>query len=482
MPSPRRKNTATADDIVHLLMAGLPEGLGKEVQFSDENEVFAEQKELLLRELLLTTPRPTLKLLTSAAELAFQDGDKGVIENFSKRVVSTSQFLFQKLQQSSSMKKLKPAVRRLIQILRPGPQGSMPAGAPRVTVKAGKFLRKNCAARRLGKHNSEQSAAAAAGSSKDHLQALAASYGLKSVPASAVNALGPCMVSDSDEDDSDCFVVSDELEASSEEPSAEPSDVQRKPAASTVAPVAMASGKQPVKSHENFDLNRCCWVRHVQGKVEEAYMRPGPNGFMLATFKGEAEKEVEVATVLWRKSLDSKPKAKAKGTSKAKAKAETAKSKKAAKKRAAKKPPVAAPAEEPEEEEEEDDEIAEEPLVRKKPACIIRRARGHGSTAASLKRPAAAPADGEDSDDHPHRFAYMWYKNEAIGLCKYWRSRKSTGIKRKQLTNFRQKGWNEDRLRKAGEACVQALANETIAANKEEIDAFMARYVQEQEG
>ena len=121
MPSPRRKNTATADDIVHLLKAGLPEGLGKGVQFSDENEVFAEQKELLLRELLLTTPRPTLKLLTSAAELAFQDGDKGVIENFSKRVVSTSQFLFQKLQQSSSMKKLKPAVRRLIQILRPGP-------------------------------------------------------------------------------------------------------------------------------------------------------------------------------------------------------------------------------------------------------------------------------------------------------------------------------------------------------------------------
>ena len=79
MPSPRRRNTATADDIVHLLKAGLPEGLGKGVQFSDENEVFAEQKELLLRELLLTTPRPTLKLLTSAAELAFQDGDKGVI-------------------------------------------------------------------------------------------------------------------------------------------------------------------------------------------------------------------------------------------------------------------------------------------------------------------------------------------------------------------------------------------------------------------
>ena len=65
-------------------------------------------------------------------------------------------------------------------------------------------------------------------------------------------------------------------------------------------------------------------------------MRPGPNGFMMATFKGEAEKEVEVATVLWQKSLESKPKLpkrKAKGKAKAKAKG-----KKAAKKRAAKKP------------------------------------------------------------------------------------------------------------------------------------------------
>ena len=70
------------------------------------------------------------------------------------------------------------------------------------------------------------------------------------------------MVSDSD-NDSDCFVVSDELEASSEKLSAEPSDVQQKPAASTtVGPVAMASDKQPVKS-QNFDLNRCCWICEI---------------------------------------------------------------------------------------------------------------------------------------------------------------------------------------------------------------------------
>ena len=49
MPSPgRRKNTATAVEVQHLLKAGLPEGLGKGVTFPSENEVFCEQKELLL--------------------------------------------------------------------------------------------------------------------------------------------------------------------------------------------------------------------------------------------------------------------------------------------------------------------------------------------------------------------------------------------------------------------------------------------------
>ena len=118
-------------------------------------------------------------------------------------------------------------------------------------------------------------------------------------------------------------------------------------------------------------------------------------------------------------------------------------------------------------------------MVLRKPAAVVRRAR---PTAATLKRPAAAVADGEASEDHPHRFAYMWYKDETIGICKFWRSRHATGIKRKQVTNFRHAGWTDDEIRQAGEECVEALASETIRAKKDEIDAFMARYVQQQEG
>ena len=185
MPSPgRRKNTATAEEVQHLLKAGLPEGLGKGVTFPSENEVFCEQKELLLRELLLTTPRVTAKLVSAACLLAFQDADSNVVQNFTARCVASCQFLHNKKNQSSSGKKLPPAIRRLVNVLKPA------AAALPVTAKMGKFTSRTCAARALRKHNSEQpedqDAAAAAGSSRDHeLKALADSYGLKSVPAAA---------------------------------------------------------------------------------------------------------------------------------------------------------------------------------------------------------------------------------------------------------------------------------------------------------
>ena len=91
--------------------------------------------------------------------------------------------------------------------------------------------------------SSPEQAAAAAGSSRDHeLKALADSYGLTSVPAAA---LGPCLVSESDDDESSgCAVVSEaEVEAEDEQVSAEPASSSAKPAASRVAPVSRASGK-----------------------------------------------------------------------------------------------------------------------------------------------------------------------------------------------------------------------------------------------
>ena len=245
MPSPgRRKNTATAVEVQHLLKAGLPEGLGKGVTFPSENEVFCEQKELLLRELLLTTPRVTAKLVSAACLLAFQDADSNVVQNFTVRCVASCQFLYNKKNQSSSGKKLPPAIRRLVTVLKPA--AGRAVALPVKAKQMGKFTSKNCAARALRKHHSEQSeqAAAAAGSSRDHeLKALADSYGLTSVPAAA---LGPCLVSESDDDESSgCVVVSEaEVEAEDEQVSAEPASSSAKPAASRVAPVSRASGKQ----------------------------------------------------------------------------------------------------------------------------------------------------------------------------------------------------------------------------------------------
>ena len=73
-------------------------------------------------------------------------------------------------------------------------------------------------------------------------------------------------------------------------------------------------------------------------------------------------------------------------------------------------------------------------------------------------------------------------RTKQSAFASFWRSRHATGIKRKQVTNFRHAGWTEDEIRQAGEECVEALASETIRAKKDEIDAFMARYVQQQEG
>ena len=114
----RRRNPAKAHDIIELLRAGLPEGLGAGIELSSNNDVLLEQKELLFRELLLRTPRPTRQLLQSAAFQSFQDADSGTVCSFADRVVACTQMLYQKLQSVSSGKKLQPAARRLIQIIK----------------------------------------------------------------------------------------------------------------------------------------------------------------------------------------------------------------------------------------------------------------------------------------------------------------------------------------------------------------------------
>ena len=113
----RRKNTATAGDITHILKAGLPEGLSAGVVIESSIEDFIAKKELLLRELLLVTSRPTKNLMVEAGNASFQEVDSDVVRDFANRTVEASQYLYQKLHQSSSGKKLSNAVNRLLQIV-----------------------------------------------------------------------------------------------------------------------------------------------------------------------------------------------------------------------------------------------------------------------------------------------------------------------------------------------------------------------------
>ena len=110
----RRKNTATAGDIT--LKAGLPEGLSAGVVIESSIKDFIAKKELLLRELLLVTSRPTKNLMVEAGNASFQKVDLDVVRDFANRTVEASQYLYQKLHQSSSGKKLSNAVNRLLQI------------------------------------------------------------------------------------------------------------------------------------------------------------------------------------------------------------------------------------------------------------------------------------------------------------------------------------------------------------------------------
>ena len=77
-----------------------------------------------------------------------------------------------------------------------------------------------------------------------------------------------------------------------------------------------------------FDATRGCMVRSIPGQagvVEEADMKPGDSGFLVAIFRGEKELETEVPNSLITLAKGAKPsvakaKAKAKGKASAKAK------------------------------------------------------------------------------------------------------------------------------------------------------------------
>ena len=79
-------------------------------RISSNNDVVLEQKELLFRELLLRTPRPTRQLLQSAAFQAFQDADNGTVSTFADRVVACTLLFHQ--QQCRTVLSMWPFLRR----------------------------------------------------------------------------------------------------------------------------------------------------------------------------------------------------------------------------------------------------------------------------------------------------------------------------------------------------------------------------------
>ena len=416
----RRKNTATAGDITHILKAGLPEGLSAGVVIESSIEDFIAKKELLLRELLLVTSRPTKNLMVEAGNASFQEVDSDVVRDFANRTVEASQYLYQKLHQSSSGKKLSNAVNRLLQIV----------GKPKSKTS---FARIGQACRRMQHQKSSgkapvveldedkpavkrcRSSFGSAGSSSS-LGELAASYGLAEIPARAKAAASESSIFlPSSPEADDAVVVIDE---------------EDEPAAS-----AGPTG------HEVFDFNKACLVRHVAGKCIQAKMHPGENGFMVAEFANEPAKETEITVLLWQKCKNSlagkfsskeKPKAKAKGKAKAKA---NGKAKAKAKGKA-----------------------------KAKASCVSEE---RSDPSPCMKKPAAADAEPAAPLEQPKalRWSVLYYsKDGSIGVCKFWKdpSQQPSRVSRKQICAFRKHGWDEKQIRKAGEALLAKLRSEEV--------------------
>ena len=304
-----------------------------------------------------------------------------------------NQYLYQKLHQSSSGKKLSNAVNRLLQIVgKPKPKTSF--------ARIGQACRRTQHQKSSGKvpvvelDEDKRSSFGSAGSSSS-LGELAASYGLAEIPARAKAAASESSIFlPSSPEADDAVVVIDE---------------EDEPAAS-----AGPTG------HEVFDFNKACLVRHVAGKCIQAKMHPGENGFMVAEFANEPAKETEVTVLLWQKCKNSlagkfsskeKPKAKAKGKAKAKANGKAkAKAKGKAKARA---------------------------------SCVSEERSDPGPC---MKKPAAADAEPaaplEEQPKALRRCMLYYSKDGSIGICKFWRdpSQQPSHVTRKQICAFRKHG------------------------------------------
>ena len=116
--SPRRANTASVQDIVPILKASFPAELSDEFKYPQKTDEFIEKFESLLRQLIAVTPHVTQTLVEQGLLSSFQKLEGAAATTLAKQISGAASFVFQKLKQTTSGKKLPDPLVRLIQCAR----------------------------------------------------------------------------------------------------------------------------------------------------------------------------------------------------------------------------------------------------------------------------------------------------------------------------------------------------------------------------
>ena len=116
--SPRRANTASVQDIVYILKASFPAELSDEFKYPQKTDEFIEKFESLLRQLIAVTPRVTQTLVEQGLLSSFQKLEGAAATTLAKQISGAASFVFQKLKQTTSGKKLPDPLVRLIHCAR----------------------------------------------------------------------------------------------------------------------------------------------------------------------------------------------------------------------------------------------------------------------------------------------------------------------------------------------------------------------------
>ena len=175
-----------------------------------------------------------------------------------------------------------------------------------------------------------------------------------------------------------------------------------------------------------YDANRACRVKTVKGRIVEAKMTAGKDGFMYASYGSGQPQQTEVPVMLWKQSLEAKKK---------RASGEGA--------------------------------VQKKPGVKRPAAAPKGKAKAKAKSRKMLMKKPAGPEDPEvdeipepsqDSGDVV-RYAPVYYgKKEKVGMCKFWKGRKK--MLRRQLFDVRTSLNKDDSYAKGKDVAGQLFRQE----------------------